>query len=136
MVRVYKLKPMVFLSGDCRGQKLIQTCWRSTCPAESLICVPVRFNDCLNNHLSINDCSNQTGSIFSPFDAITPSIMIDAGYLVVDSLRCSETLFPNVTTRSICLLKAVSTVTVLSSENNVNRFLQVIQKRVLLSRRF
>ena len=36
--------------------------------------------------------------------------MIETGCLVVDTMRCSETPFPNATTRLLCLLKTGSTV--------------------------
>ena len=43
--------------------------------------------------------------------------MIEGGCLIVSTMLCSETTFPNVTTRSFCFLKKRSTVNVLSSQN-------------------
>ena len=60
--------------------------------------------------------------------------MIEAGCIVVDILRCSKTSFPNVTTRSFCLLNSVSTMNVFSSEKMVIRFpcfFRSFNKRVL-----
>ena len=51
-----------------------------------------------------------------PVQCYHAGIMIVTKCLVVDTLRCSETSFPNVTARSFHLLKIESMVTVFSSE--------------------
>ena len=82
----------------------------------------------------MKSCSKQTEGFFSLLDATTPNIMIEAGCLVIDSLRCSEKLFPNITTRSFCLSKRKSTVKIFSSKKvSIVVILQGFNKRVLLN---
>ena len=65
--------------------------------------------------------------------------MTEARCLVVDTLRCSETSFPKLTTLSFCLLKTGSTLKAFLWEKNgdsISVILQVLQQTVLLSRHF
>ena len=127
---VHKLKSRGFKYSDC-GVKRIwakSSCWRTTSPLQSLSYIPTLcpfgtrnlislviflahewtfFSNTLLLKVEVAGSPVQTKpNASSPlFDTMTPSIMIEAGWLDVDTLRCSETSLSIVTTRSFCLLK-------------------------------
>ncbi len=78
---------------------------------------------------------DQIGGILSPVEATMPSIITDAGCLVLVTLRSSSLSLPKHTTRSFCLLMTGSTVKVFSSLKKMMRSRLCFRSfRILLQR--